>query len=305
MRLSRSALAVGVKGLTGGSCKGKLSQPQPLQGELIFFRPAHYGSTIARAVVIQPCTLTDGALLCSSGAIRGFLQGYAISRGVIVKCHVIEACLGGQDSLCGPGYRDNRCGECADGYYKMSRSCRECSSDVTTVILLVVLVLAGVLGVAFFEWQTMRDPRIGSPIVIVMRLLETLGILSLAAARWPGSIPIFLSTAALVNLNTEVFQTECVLGRPHPTRTAMMYVLGVAVLLFVLLLFYPFLQLIKRCVRFDRGESPSLDSMCEMLMPDKVAPGTPLPFSAHQALMLASFKEYVKIAFAVSLPSRA
>jgi hypothetical protein len=84
-----------------------------------------------------------------------------------------------------------------------------------------------------------------------------------------------------------------------------MYVLGVAVLLFVLLLFYPFLQLIKRCVRFDRGESPSLDTMCEMLMPDKVAPGTPLPFSAHQALMLASFKEYVKIAFAVSLPSRA
>ena len=187
----------------------------------------------------------------------------------------------------------------------MSRSCRECSSDVTTVILLIVLILAVMLVVAFFEWQTMRDPRIGSPIVIVMRLLETLGILSLATARWPGSIPTFLSTAALVNLNTEVFQTECLLGRPHPTRAAMMYVLGVAVFLFVLLLFYPFLQLIKRCVRFDRGESPSLDSMCEMLMPDKVVPGTPLPFSAHQALMLASFKEFIKIVFTVSLPSRA
>jgi hypothetical protein len=38
-------------------------------------------------------------------------------------------------------------------------------------------------------------------------------------------------------VNTEVFQTECLLGRPHPTRVALTYVCGVLVLLFVLLLF--------------------------------------------------------------------
>jgi hypothetical protein len=187
----------------------------------------------------------------------------------------------------------------------MSSHCGECSSQSATVVLLVVLILAGVLIIAFFEWQTMRDPRIGSPMVLVMRLLETLGILSLAVARWPGSISLFLSITALANLNTEVFQTQCLLGQPHPTRAAMMYILGFVALLLVLLASYLLLQLRKRCIRDDRLASPSLESMCELLMPSKVTPGTRLPFSAHEALMLASFKEYAKISFAVSLPNRA
>jgi hypothetical protein len=77
------------------------------------------------------------------------------------------------------------------------------------MILLLVLILIAVLVIAFFEWQAMRDPRVGSPLVLVMRLLETLGIFSLSVARWPGSIPVFLSITSLVNLNSEVFQTEC------------------------------------------------------------------------------------------------
>ena len=184
----------------------------------------------------------------------------------------------------------------------MSSHCRECSSQFATVILLVALILAGVLIIAFFEWQTMRDPRIGSPLVLVMRLLETLGILSLAVARWPGSISMFLSITALANLNTEVFQTQCLLGQPHPTRAAMMYVLGFVALLLVLLASYLLLQLRKRCIRDDRLASPSLESMCELLMPSKVTLGTRLPFTPIQALMAATFKEYIKIAMTVSLP---
>ena len=158
------------------------------------------------------------------------------------------------------------------------------------------------LLIAFFEWQAMRDPRIGSPIVLVMRILETLGIFSLSVARWPGSIPAFLAVTSLVNLNTQMFQTECLLGRAHPTRAALMYVCGIVVLMLVLLVFYPLLQLRKRYIHYDRGASPSLESMCEALMPGKMTPGTQLPFTPVQALMAATFKEYIKIALAVSLP---
>ena len=118
----------------------------------------------------------------------------------------------------------------------MSSRCRQCSSNASTVVLLIVLVLALLFVMAFFEWQAMTDPRFGSPLVLIMRLLETLGIFSLCVARWPGSIPAFLAITSLVNLNTEVFMTECLLGRPHPTRAALTYVCGIPALLFVLLL---------------------------------------------------------------------
>jgi hypothetical protein len=171
--------------------------------------------------------------------------------------------------------------------------------------LLLVLILIAVLVIAFFEWQAMRDPRVGSPLVLVMRLLETLGIFSLSVARWPGSIPVFLSITSLVNLNTEVFQTECLLGRPHPTRAALTYVCGIPILMLVLLLFYPLLKLVKHCIRYDHGATPSLESMCEPLMPGKVSPGTKMPFTTAQALMAATFKEHTMIALTVSLLGRA
>ena len=223
----------------------------------------------------------------------------------VVECHVAEACLGGPDSPCGDGYHGLRCGECSDGYYKISSRCTRCGSKASSIVLLIVLVLSGLLLLAFFMWQTMRDPRIGSPLVIVLRLLETLGILSFAVARWPGSIPLFLSITSLVNLNTEVFQTECLLGRPHPTRAALMYVAGIALILLLFLLAYLLLQLYKRCARYSSGASPSLESMCEQLMPGKAAPGTRLPFTPIQALMVATFCEYIKISLTVSLRSRA
>ena len=216
-----------------------------------------------------------------------------------MKCHVAEACLGGLDSLCADGYSGRRCGQCVVGYHKITGLCRECSSQTTAAILLCVLVLCGLFLTAFFEWQTLRDPRVGSPIVLLLRVLEALGIFALCVAHWPGTIPAFLAVTALVNLNTEVFQTECLLGQPHPTRAALMYACGIPVLLLVLLLFYPLLQLRKRYIHYDRGASPSLESMCESLMPGKAAPGTRLPFTPIQALKAANFKEYVKIALTV------
>ena len=235
-----------------------------------------------------------------------FLQlGYATSQGAIVKCHVDEACPGGPDSNCTEGYSGRRCGECSVGYYTMSNVCRQCGSQASSAILIIVLALALLISIAFFEWQSLRDPRIGSPLVLIMRLLETLGVFASSVARWPGSIPVFLSITSLVNLNTEVFQIECLLGRSHPTGRALTYILGVAVLLLVLLLFYPLLQLWKRCIHYDCEASPSLESLCEPVMPGNASIDARLPFTPIQALLAATFKEYVQISLVVSLPSQA
>ncbi len=215
-----------------------------------------------------------------------------------MKCHVDEACLGGQNSTCEVGYSGRRCGACADGYYKLSRVCKQCGSKAETLTLVVVLALAGVLVVAFLQWQTLRDPRVGSPIVFLMRILETLSIFSLAVARWPLTVSTFLSVISLVNFNTQMFQTECLLGRPHPTRAALMYVCSIAVVLLVLLLLFPLWQLWKR---HKALQSASLESMCEPLRPSKDSEPThaPLSFTPSQALCAATFPEYVMISITV------
>ncbi len=172
------------------------------------------------------------------------------------------------------------------------------------VMLFIALVLAGLLMIAFFEWQVIRDPRIGNPIVLVTRLLETLGIFALSVTRWPGTIPTFLSITSLVNLNTEVFQTECLLGRPHPTGVALTYVCGIPCLFFLLLLLYPLLQHRKRSICYECDSS--LESMCEPFRPgNNNGSEARMSFTPLQALSAANFSEYTKISLTVSLPNRA
>ena len=98
-----------------------------------------------------------------------------------------------------------------------------------------------------------------------MKMSETLSIMSLTMLRWPGSVETFLSIVSLVNFNTEMFQTECVLGRPHPTRVAVMYIGGLAAALLIMLLLWPLLCLWKRYRHPESENAVDLESMCAQL----------------------------------------
>jgi hypothetical protein len=65
------------------------------------------------------------------------------------------------------------------------------------------------------------------------------------------------------------------------------------------------LKLVKHCIRYDLGATPSFESMCEPLMPGKISPGTKMPFTTAQAQMAATFKEHTMIALTVSLLGQA
>jgi hypothetical protein len=73
---------------------------------------------------------------------------------------------------------------------------------------------------SFFIWQTLLDPRIGSPVVFMLRLMETLGLMSAMAIAWPAVVLNFLSFVNLANFNTEMFRTECMFGHPQPISKA-------------------------------------------------------------------------------------
>jgi hypothetical protein len=95
---------------------------------------------------------------------------------------------------------------------------------------------------SFFIWQTLLDPRIGSPVVFMLRLMETLGLMSAMAIAWPAVVLNFLSFVNLANFNTEMFRTECLFGHPHPISKAATTALLPVVLFAAGLLLWPILR---------------------------------------------------------------
>ena len=78
------------------------------------------------------------------------------------------------------------------------------------MLLLITLFVV----VAFFVFLTVKPPRNGSPLIFLMRTLETLGILGLTAVRWPGSVQTFLSVVSLVNFNPGAKKAKALCGPP-------------------------------------------------------------------------------------------
>ena len=212
----------------GASCSGKLDAPVPLPGY-----------------------------------VRGTGEG---ASAAIVKCQTEEACLGGPQSLCAEGYTGLRCGECADGWYMFGRQCEKCGSDGVVAFLNVLLLVLLFVVVTFFVGLTVLNPQKGSPLIFLMRSLETLGILGLTAVEWPSSVQTFLSIVSLVNFNTELFQIECSLGRTHPVRQAAMAPLFLLVVYGIGLLLWALVILAKKSITIDSAQD-SWTTMCKTMHP--------------------------------------
>jgi hypothetical protein len=226
----------------------------------------------------------------------------------IVQCHIAEACVGGPESLCADGYTARRCGRCTDGWYYYVGSCKPCgTSEAVLALNVAAAIIAFLLGL-FILWQLLLDPRVASPFVFLMRLMETLAILNRTGLEWPPAARDAFSLASLVNFNTEIFRFECSLGHPEPLSrvvTALMFPIGAAL---VFILAWPLIRLVAKV----RGRKHPVQAplACLELMYTKLRPDAP-PAQKHRqlelrpidALSAASWVEYTRIIAAVSAPS--
>jgi hypothetical protein len=171
------------------------------------------------------------------------------------------------------------------------------------IALFVTLGIGGVGLVALYLWKTMEDPRIGSPLNLLLGMLETLGILRLTSVRWPDSVAQMLTMVSLVNFNVEVLQTQCLLGPPQPIAGALSYAASLCGAMVVSALFWPLLQLSSRIFPTESAEldEQSLEGACYVLRPDRATPtlNIPLESSPIRCLRRASFSQYVQIAATV------
>jgi hypothetical protein len=196
-------------------CSGKLAPPVPIAGFVVSSSSNQHGSPSVR---VSAC----------------------------VQCRPAGACAGGAGSPCSEGYTGRRCGICDDGFYVWSGSCKSCGHVGIVYSLNLLLVALVFVLTSFFIWQTLLDPRIGSPVVFMLRLMETLGLMSAMAIAWPAVVLNFLSFVNLANFNTEMFRTECLFGHPHPISKAATTALFPVVLFAAGLLLWPILRFASR-----------------------------------------------------------
>jgi hypothetical protein len=204
-----------IRCVPGLICSGKLAPPVPIAGFVVSSSSNQHGSPSVR---VSAC----------------------------VQCRPAGACAGGAGSPCSEGYTGRRCGICDDGFYVWSGSCKSCGHVGIVYSLALLLVVLVFVLTSFFIWQTLLDPRIGSPVVFMLRLMETLGLMSAMAIAWPAVVLDFLSFVNLANFNTEIFRTECLFGHPHPISKAAITALFPVVLFAAGLLLWPILRVASR-----------------------------------------------------------
>jgi hypothetical protein len=188
--------------------------------------------------------------------------------------------------------------------YRFGGTCWKCAPGSVVIVLFVLLVVGGFGLIALYLWKTMADPRIGSPLNLMLGMLETLGILRLTSVRWPDSVARMLTMVSLVNFNVEVFQTQCLLGPPHPITGALSYVGSLFGATVIAAFFWPLLKLGNRLfpVHIESVlEEHTLEGACYAVRPDRANPDlhVPLEYSPTQFLRRASLSEYTQISGAV------
>ena len=184
--------------------------------------------------------------------------------------------------------------------YRFGGTCWRCAPGSVVIVLFVLLVVGGFGLIALYLWKTMADPRIGSPLNLMLGMLETLAILRLTSVRWPDSVARMLTMVSLVNFNVEIFQTQCLLGPPHPITGALSYVGSLFGATVIAAFFWPLLKLGNRLfpVHIESVlEEHSLEGACYALRPDRADPNlhVPLEYSPSQCLRRASLNEYMQI----------
>jgi hypothetical protein len=169
------------------------------------------------------------------------------------------------------------------------------------VFLFVVLVVGSFCLIGWYLRTTMEDPRMGSPFNLMFGMLETLAILRLTSVQWPGPVAQMLNIVSLVNFNVEVFQTQCLLGLPHPITGALAYAGSLFGAMAIAAAFWLLLLLTKRVFPIDfeslELDEQSLEGACYAVRPDRANPdlNVPLEYTPTQCLRRASLSEYAQI----------
>jgi hypothetical protein len=127
--------------------------------------------------------------------------------------------------------------------------------------------------VGFFVWQVLLDPRVGVPAVFLMRLMETLALLSAMSVTWPTAVREFLTVITVVNFNTEIFRSECTLGAPAgPVKKGIGIAFLPAITFAAGVMLFPVLKLVSKFASKLPDENQSFNDLAKPFHPVRARP---------------------------------
>ncbi|KNC48431.1 uncharacterized protein AMSG_04878 [Thecamonas trahens ATCC 50062] len=176
-----------------------------------------------------PCDECPQGGRCAGGVARpvaafGFFDVSPGSVGTkFARCPREEACVGGLE-VCNPKYTGYMCRECVAGYYSDSdKRCRKCPSQayvpLVMFFMLLVAIAFGVVGLTAYAHvqfdsdedvrKSQRQRKIPHSFTLAIVFFQILGMVGNQQFNWPSSVSRTLAATNVVNLDVNIFASEC------------------------------------------------------------------------------------------------
>ena len=124
------------------------------------------------------------------------------------KCPKKEACLGGLQSLCAPGYKGPLCMLCETGYYQHLGFCRRCSTRATSLLQMIpssltLVALVVITSLCKHESLSHSEMKVLSGIKTAVCFCQTiaLGLGTFDFKTWPNLLSSYTYYLKLFQLN--------------------------------------------------------------------------------------------------------
>ena len=152
-------------------------------------------------------------LLSSSPALDNNSVQYPYAIPTPYRCHVVESCKGGLDSLCGKGYKGPLCAVCSSGYYKQLDSCAVCPEKAWIAAQLSIIAIVLFLLLVFLMWKRkttsveyqghyLIDVLFSKFKILIGFYQVTHGLLEVFSyIEWPGSLQVVATYSGILQLN--------------------------------------------------------------------------------------------------------
>lgn len=160
----------------------------------------------------------EGAQCYRNGSVPTNQPGYYMLGGfTFLPCSPKSACPGGLSRngtvafQCSDGYSGSRCGECANGYYRLANICAKCATTKLNAAIIVPVVL-GILLLLIGLMFLIRKFDLGF-FGIMVTFVQTLAIFQNFKLEWPSSVMWVFNVFSIFNLNIELASPECFLDK--------------------------------------------------------------------------------------------
>lgn len=130
---------------------------------------------------------------------------------MLLPCEPKSSCTG--DNTCLEGYAGIRCGECADGYYRLSGRCTECPDNPW---LIVVGMLVTAVTLATSGYYLNRKHVNLSFMSIGIDYVQILAMFAQSHVGWPASVRWIFNILSVFNFNLELTGAHAVAPGTRP-----------------------------------------------------------------------------------------